>query len=270
MNRLGIGMAACAVLFLSACGPPSSTSADARKWKIAVPDESAGLIVEYLIHEKGVNCTVVTGAIAVYPIKDCCTANMEWALSSGELDMAIMCPDAAARLIQKDARFAILGPCMINSDVIILAPAAPITGLRIAVSHRRHFQRQMVYSAFGSGSRPVPMLHAGVAFAYAKGVVDGAVMDALKGFYLKGKMIQPGETGRDWTTYVFVVKKAFQQTPDFKDFMAVLKDAVHELNQPTQLRQALKKYRKTELTDEMAEQWKILNIKFVHPFDSRP
>jgi len=72
------------------------------------------------------------------------------------------------------------------------------------------------------------------------------------------------------TNDVFVVKKAFQQTPVFKNFMAVLKDAVLELNQPASLKQSLKKYRKTELTDEMAEQWKTLNIKFVHPFDSRP
>jgi len=265
-----IGVAVCVVLFISSCDPSSSAPVNTGKWKIGVPDESAGLIVDYLIHEKKVNCTVVTGAIAVYPIKDCCTANMEWALGSGELDMAILCPEAAARLIQKDARFVVLGPCMINSDIIVLAPEAPITGLRIAVSHRRHFQRQMVYAAFGPDSRPVPMLQAGVAFAYAKGVVDGAVMDVLKGFYLKGKMIQPGETDRDWTTCVFVVKKAFQQTLDFKNFMVVLKDAVHDLNQPMPLRQALRKYRKTELTDEMAEQWKTLNIKFVHPFDSRP
>ena len=269
MTKWGIGIVVC-VLFLSACGAPSSIPADAGKWKIGVPDESAGLIVDYLIHEKGVNCALVTSDIAVYPIKDCCTASMEWALGSGELDMAIMCPEAADRLIQKDARFTILGPCMINSDIIVLAPAAPKTGLRIAVSHRRHFQRQMVYSTFGPDSRPVPMLQAGVAFAYTKGAVDGAVMDVLKGFYLKEKMIQAGENGREWTTYVFVVKKAFQQTPVFKNFMAVLKDAVPELNQPASLKQALKQYRKTELTDEMAEQWKTLNIKFVHPFDSRP
>lgn len=152
---------------------------------IGVSDDSAGLIIKYLVNEKKLQAAAIPGWFEAYPIKDCCTSTTEWALSSGALDIAVMCPDSAARLIQKDFRYEIIGPLMVNSDIIVVK-SDHVPG-KIAVSQKRTYQEQLVRSKFGNGTKAVPMLSAGVPYAYENNVVDGAVVDILKGINLKGR-----------------------------------------------------------------------------------
>ena len=143
---------------------------------MGIPDGSAGLLARYVLSEKMGTHAIQTVRFEPYTLYDCCASATQYAMGSGRLDIAIMCTEAARELIARDRRFAIAGPVMMNSDIFITRPNADLHQPAIGVSQKREFQRQMVLKRFGAKSRAVPMLHAAVPFAYARGVVEGAVI----------------------------------------------------------------------------------------------
>ena len=233
------------------------------KINIGAPYDSGGMIIHYLITAKKFQVAKVMDDFAMYPINDCCTSTSEWALSTDELDIALLCPDAAKELVEKDRRFEIAGPALVNSDVIVITPG--IKPQRVSFSQKRNYQKELVSRKFGPECAAVPMLSAAVPYALGKKAVDGAVVDILKGILLKGEKISSAGKDSDLVTYVLVVRKDFRKDPLYPRFMALLKEAVDELNTPGVLIKEVKEFKKIDLTVPEVEQWGQLKIRYVFP-----
>ncbi len=235
------------------------------KLKIGIPDSTGGLIFQYVLLEKMSKGSVVFQEMSAYPIKDCCTTTSEWALSSGSLQMAVMCPDSAQRLVKKDPRYEILGPCALNTDIMILRNKFGVAAKKIAVSQGRDFQKTLVRKLLGEKAISVPVMTSAIPYAYAKGVVDGAVIDILKGFQLQGEMIPSSKPGENLVTYVLVIRKAFKENSLYQKFFNSYKEALDELNNKEVLHNVVMKYGKVELTEERLKKWKEMKVRFILP-----
>ena len=232
---------------------------------MGIPDGSAGLLARYVLSEKMGTHAIQTVGFEPYTLYDCCASATQYAMGSGRLDIAIMCTEAARELVARDRRFEIAGPVMMNSDIFITRPNADLHEPAIGVSQKREFQRQMVLKRFGAKSRAVPMLHAAVPFAYARGVVEGAVLDITKAFNLEGEFTSAAANGQDVCTYVMVTKKSLQGSSQYQYFLAVYGQAVLEMNDPNNLLRLLQTYVSADITIGDIEKWTKMNVRFTCP-----
>ena len=237
--------------------------------RVGIPDGSAGLIARYVLAEKMDKSGIQSVRFEACTLYDCCASSSQYAMSSGRLDLAIMCSDAARTLVDKDRRYEIVGPVMKNSDIFIVREDVDAGEPVIAVSQKRRFQQDMVARRFGKRSRPEPMLHAAVPFAYARGVVHGAVMDIAKAFYLDGVFLCASVNDTDIRTYVLVGKKTLNGGRQWQRFLESYNEAVEEMQDPERLLVLLKRYVSNQMTMGEVEIWKKLNVGFMSPLNCR-
>lgn len=255
---LFLAMAACIGFLLG-----KSEEAIAPRMRIGVPDDSGGLPVHYLLRGGRFPGAAAASAYKTFPMRDCCAAISEWAFSADEVDMAVMCPDAAARLTEKDPRFEVVGPCVLNSDVIIIHPGRRPG--RIGIAQKRRTQERLVAGAFGPDCAAVPMLPAALLYAYERGAADGVVIDVLKGAAVRGERVFARSSEADSVTYVLAVKRSLKSDPLYSAFMDAWSRAVEELGKMDVLAREIQLYKGVRWTDREIQEWKDLRTRFVFP-----
>ena len=230
--------------------------------RIAVPDDSGGLIVHYILKEKKLGAITALCSIESIPVRDCCAAVFESAIASSAVDAAVMCPDAAARLIERDPRFEIAGPCVLNSDVVVCRAGSDPK--RIGVAQRRKFQAEWVNGLFGPGCAVEPMIPAALPYAYEKRAVDGVVIDAIKAEPLEGLRVGVRKGG-DTVTYVLAVAGKFKASPLYAQLLDAWARAVAELRDPAALAREIEEYSGHKWTDRDLAEFKNSGVTFVLP-----
>ncbi len=228
--------------------------------KIGVSDDSSGLIIDYLIRNKGLKDISTKKEFQSYSIKDCCSNTASWALSSQLLDVAIMCPDSAENLVKKDNRFEVLGPCILNSDIFIVkSQDAPKS---FGMSQNRNGQERMVKDKYGDKTILIPMLTISLPYALEKESIDGIVIDSVKGFFVKGNKIS-SFNNKDNVSYVLVVSKKFKKDKRYEKFLKAFKESIDELNNINIFVEEFSKYKNVKVSKEEVNLWNQLKMKFV-------
>ncbi|OPX90861.1 MAG: hypothetical protein A4E53_00799 [Pelotomaculum sp. PtaB.Bin104] len=252
-------MTVAALLLAAGCTASLQREDNSGKVKIGAPDDAGGMIVHYLVNEKGYGGAVLQNNFELYPVKDCCTSTAQWALTTNLYDLAVMCPDASASLIEKDSRFEIVGPCLVNSDIVVLKTGLPPQ--KIGVAQSRTHQTQIVAEHFGCAA--APMLPSAIPYAYEKNAVDGVVVDALRGLTMTGDKLPATAGAAGHITYVLVVNKSFKEDTRYQEFLRLFQESVNELNQPETLIEEIRKYKNIDFTRKEVELWSRLGIKYV-------
>lgn len=237
---------------------------------IGIPDGAAGLLARYVLDEK-MGTTAIRGIrFEAYTLYDCCASASQYAMGSGHLDAAIVCPDTARELVEKGDSFEITGPVMMNSDIFITRLDPGLSRQQIAISQKRSFQREMVTQRFGAAGKAVPMFHGAVPFAFARGVVQGAVLDITKALPLQGEIASAVTDGHEVCTYVMVNKKEIRNTDGFRRFLADYEKAVLEMDDAENLLRLMQTYVSANTTRGDVVQWKKMNVRFICPFSYLP
>jgi len=227
-------------------------------FNIGVPDDSASYIFRYMIEEKKLDGQLST-MLGVYPIKDCCTSTSEWALSTDNLDMSVICPDAARRLLEKDERYVILGPCMINSDILVLHNESSVK--RVGITQNRDYQAELIRQCMDNNVEVCPMLSYALPYAYHEEKIDGVVVDVSAALRMEGRK-EALRQGRDTVTYVLVVRKDYLQDASFRDFVNHYNQMLTELENEEQLQRIVNKYAGYTCTGKEASEWKRMNVRY--------
>jgi hypothetical protein len=243
----------------------SGKRVDGTILQVGIPDGAAGLVTNYVLQEKMRLPAIKSVRFEPYTLYDCCAGAAQYALGSGHLDIAILCPDAAQALVVKDRRFEIAGPVMVNSDIFIIRKGADLHAPVIGVSQKRACQQQMVTRHFGQHSSVIPMLHTAVPFAYARGIVQGAVVDIVTALSLEGALVTAADQGHDICTSVLVVKKSLKDNKHYQHFLAQYTLAVREMEDQTNLLRLLQTYVSAQITSGDVETWKKMNVRFTDP-----
>jgi hypothetical protein len=261
MKKVFAAIAAAVLLLLAAFSAFPQREENNGKVRIGAPDDTGGMIIHYLVNEKGYGDAETQCDFEMYSVKDCCASTSQWALSTNQYDLAVMCPDAAASLLEKDGRFEIVSPCLVNSDIVVVRPG--VIPQKIGVAQNRSHQEQIAAGVFGRECATAPMLPAAIPYAYEKKAVDGMVVDALRGFAMAGEKIPAPAVPGGHVTYVLVVNKSFKDDLRYSEFITLFQVSVEELNNPDVLIGEIRKYKNIDFTREEVEQWNRLGIRHV-------
>jgi hypothetical protein len=248
------------LLICTGCQPahPSDTSLI----KIGSPDGAGGLLAAYAVSRMDTAARTVP-LIENEPIQDCCSSYAQWALSSGSVDAAIVCIDAADSLVEKDDRYSIIGPCLANSDQLIVKDPAKVQTVGIAQNHQ--YREDLVRKVLGPQCRVKLLLATALTYAYTGGSVDGVVIDVAEAFRLSGVRLDTRRDSGDLVTYVLVASKNFRESSAFDPFITVFREAAAELNDPAKLQQAMLSYSRHSFEEKEADRWIQTGIRFMAP-----
>ena len=86
---------------------PFSPRDEMKGLRIACNNDAAGLLIEHLASENSTALRVVE--MSYQQLQDCCSSQTEFALSAGNFDPAVLCPDSANKLIESGQPYHILG-----------------------------------------------------------------------------------------------------------------------------------------------------------------
>ena len=106
--------------------------------RIACNDDAAGLLIKYLAGQDSSTLEVVN--MSYQQLQDCCSSQTELALSAGNFDMAVLCPDSAEKLISSGQPFQVLGTIVING--IVLVSNEDIVPQTVGYMNAREFQKR--------------------------------------------------------------------------------------------------------------------------------
>jgi hypothetical protein len=270
VNRrfIGIGFAGVAFILTVFAVGLASNREEGESHRIGVPDGAAGLLARYVLQEKLGTHPVKAVHFEPHTLYDCCASTTQYALGSGHLDIAIMCPDAARALVAKDKRFGVIGPVMINSDVLITRADVDLQQPTIGISDKRVLHKKMVAERFGEKGRTAPMLHSAVPFAYARGAIQGAIVDITKVLQLAGDLDNAGARGQNIYTYVMVSKKSLQKSRQYSLFLEKYGQAVEEMDDPGNLLKMLQAYESPNISMGDVLKWQKMNVHFTNPLHS--
>ncbi len=226
---------------------------------VAVPDDLCGLLAVHMAEVEQIPDAQYMQEL--FPVMDCCSTTTEWALSSDRIDAAWLCPDAACNLLAKDNRFEIIGPALVNSQILVVRHG--IEPVRIAYSHKREYLRELICKHYGSGCKAIPVMPAALPYIYEKGEVDGIVIDVMKAMPLKGEYIRLSENSNDVVTYVLVVNRDFLGSEKYRAFIDALIKTSKALNNSDVLTATLGKEK--NIIPFYVEQILSLGVRFIPP-----
>lgn len=232
--------------------------------RIGVPDDSGGLVLQVMGRGEGDGGSVQVVPFEPHRFKDCCSSSSEWALSSDELDGAVLCPDAAQRLVQRDGRFQVAGPCVMNSDAYVTrGDTAPG---KVGVAHKREYQGTLVRGRFGPGCDTLSLLPSSLPFALARGLVDGIVVDGLKAIAIPSPRRVTPLSGERNVTYVLVTRRSLHENPAAGGFIGAYSCGARALNDPDSLAWWIGRLKGVTWSEREIQEWKSLNVQFVSPW----
>lgn len=251
-------MAALASLLLSAsCAGQADNGSQI---KIGVPPGASLVLAGYVANQMGIN-SGATPTLDIESFPDCCSANIQLALSSLKIDAALMCPDAAEALVVRDDRYSIVGPCLANSDILVLR-GDPGTAKKIGISQNHNYQKDIVNRILGPGLETSSMSYASLSPAYDREDVDGVVIDIEGALLLTGTRLSVGGSLGDVVTYELVVRK---DLPGLERLIGAFAAAATTLNDPVNLQAAITSYGQFPVSGGEATQWIQQNILFLRP-----
>jgi hypothetical protein len=191
---------------------------------------------------------------------DCCSSTAKWALSSRSLDAAILCPDEARSLVERDNGYEIVGPCLANSVVAVVRNVSEIT--RVGIAQNRGYQETIARALFGDEVSVRPMLAQALAGAYARQAVDAVIVDIDQAYRLQGRKISVKTGKEDVVTYVLVARKDMRE---LESLVRVFASAAEELNEEGDLRRAIESWREDPVSMEEAGDWLRGGVHFMAP-----
>lgn len=183
---------------------------------------------------------------------------MQWALSSEQIDMVIICKEATKKFVDYDKNFEIVDDVVQNSYVFLIKNE---NIKKVGVTQNRNYQIDLVKEYY-KNAEEVPFISGGLAYALESDKVDAIVIDSIKALSLKGKNFSTA-TNKDYDTYVMVVNKSFKESKLYNQFIKLYNQSVKELNDENLFKKELEKYTDTEISKEDLGEFKKWKLKFL-------
>jgi hypothetical protein len=248
------------VVLLSCTGCHNTAPTEILPVKIGSPQGAGGLLVACAAAKMETK-TEISPVTEVFSLQDCCSSYAQWALSSRSVDAAVVCIDAARTLVENDQHYSIVGPCLANSDILVVRNPAQV--LTMGISQNHEYQEKLVRQVVGMNCQIKQILPTALAYVYTRGEVDGVVMDIEEALRLPGIRLKKPDNIDSLVTYVLVASREFQARPAFSRLKAAFQEAASELNNDNDLQQAMVTYSLYPSEGNEAVQWIQMGIRFM-------
>lgn len=236
-----------------------------RVLKLGVSEGAPEIISDYLLEHHSLAVETVSLPLPAVPLMevqafpDCCSNSTQMALGAGEVDMAVLCSDAAAALINNDPHYQEIGTWIAGSDVLVSRAGQPVR--TAAFASGRNYQEAMIRATLGDDCVLQPLMPSAIAYALERGEIDAGIMDAVKARQLPdGFAIQP-LAEHSANRYVLVAHGDIIDTAAFAAFMEAWKQSAADLQDPQVLETAVESMDTAKSERKEGELWSQLNVK---------
>lgn len=224
---------------------------------VAYGDDIAGLIVQKALADLPAE-RAEFGLDAVN-MGDCCGSNAQFALSTGEVDVAILCPDAVTDLEEAGKQYTVLGELVYDGNVLVTRTDSPGELAVIGYMNGRDEQRALLETVFGGGAALEPMFASALPYALENKAVDAIMLDVSLAIQLDypTRSISEGEV-----TSVVIARNDLVSDPRLQTLVAACNAAVEELRDEDRLIEMLCEHLETNSTEEVSDFWKTVTVRF--------
>jgi hypothetical protein len=225
---------------------------------IVYNDDAAGLIMRYTAESETLNLQAVN--MDYRQLRDCCGSQADILLSSNAYDMAILCPDAAGRLIAAGRPYVNGGAIIFNANVLtVLREKMGAPFVSIGYMNVRESQVATLRAMFGEKPLLKPVIPSALPYALERKAVDAAVMDITAALRLDAEYMPLKD---DNPASVLVVHEKFYQSPLYDRFVEEYNAAVKRLRDPKTLQNLLESYYQKENCEEEVFIWQKMKISW--------
>ena len=246
---------AAALAWFIRAGAPSRAQEDALV--IAYGDDIAGLVVQKALADLPAERADI--GLDTVNMGDCCGSNAQFALSTGEVDVAILCPDAMNDLKEVEDLYIELGQLVYDGNVLVTRPDSPEDLKVIGYMNGRDEQRVLLEETYGQGVDLQPMFASALPYALENKAVDAIMLDVS----LAAKLNYPTRPISDGVvTTIMIVREALVSDPRLQALIEAYNAAVAELQEEEAVIQMLCDYLETEDTKEVSAFWKTVTVRF--------
>jgi len=216
-----------------------------------------GMLVNFaLTNNKSFTVKTTTDEMSTYPMMDCCSSNSTWSLTSGELDAAVLCPDAAENFLAANKDFILAGPLTYDTEVLVVANPRLKT---IGYSNGQERQKENLIAVYGDDPEYVPIIATSLPYALSTGQIDAAVLDIGTAIWLDYTLVPL--KGEEPTT-VLVVQKDFYASATYENMLEAIENARVALNNFEAFQEAMRFLSTEEVGRKEYEKWLSLGIRF--------
>ena len=252
---LAVIVIAAALAWLSHAGAPSQN--EEAPLVVAYGDDIAGVIIQKALSDLPAERADL-GLDAVN-MGDCCGSNAQFALSTGEVDVAILCPDAVIDLAEAGNQYVQLGELVYDGNVLVTRPDSPEQLAVIGYMNGRDEQQVLLEAVYGKNVRLEPMFASALPYALENKAVDAIMLDASLAIKLNypTRSISSGEV-----TSVMIAREELVSDPRLQALIAAYNETVAALQDEEYLIEMLCDYLETEDTKEVSDFWKTVTVQF--------
>lgn len=224
---------------------------------IAYGDDIAGIILQKALKDLPAERADI-GMDAIN-MGDCCGSNAQFALSTGQVDVAVLCPDAVQDLAETGKQYTVLGELVYDGNVLVTRPDSPDTLAVIGYMNGRDEQRELLESVYGQEVDLQPMFASALPYALENKAVDAIMLDASLALKLNypTKSISSGEV-----TSVVIVQDDLLSDPRLEELVTACNETVGKLSDEAVLIDMLCEYLETDNQKEVADFWKSVTVQF--------
>ena len=224
---------------------------------IAYGDDIAGIILQKALKDLPAERADI-GMDAIN-MGDCCGSNAQFALSTGQVDVAVLCPDAMKDLAETGKQYAVLGELVYDGNVLVTRPDSPDTLAVIGYMNGRDEQRDLLEEVYGQEVDLQPMFASALPYALENKAVDAIMLDASLALKLNypTKSISSGEV-----TSVVIVQNDLLSDPRLEELVTACNETVGKLSDEAVLIDMLCEYLETDNQKEVADFWKSVTVQF--------
>lgn len=224
---------------------------------IAYGDDIAGIILQKALKDLPAERADI-GMDAIN-MGDCCGSNAQFALSTGQVDVAVLCPDAVQDLAETGKQYTVLGELVYDGNVLVTRPDSPDTLAVIGYMNGRDEQRDLLEEVYGQEVDLQPMFASALPYALENKAVDAIMLDASLALKLNypTKSISSGEV-----TSVVIVQDDLLSDPRLEELVTACNETVGKLSDEAVLIDMLCEYLETDNQKEVADFWKSVTVQF--------
>lgn len=225
---------------------------------IAYGEDLASLIIKS-IENSNADIKLESKDISYINIGDCCGSNAQFAFATGEVDAAILCPDAVSYLEDLGKGYVVVGNVLYDSDVFIYSDKIEKVK-KIAYMNKRYYQRDLMEEKFDSEKEYIPIIPSGIPYAMTTGAIDAACVDVMNYLELNYDCMQ---LSKNRVTQVLVVKKELFNDERYKRFVDMYNDVATKMNTDKEyLYDIIAKNVTNKTKEEIIDKWKRLQVQF--------
>lgn len=224
---------------------------------IAYGDDIAGIILQKALQDLPAERADI--GLDAINMGDCCGSNAQFALSTGQVDVAVLCPDAMLDLKEAGKQYTVLGELVYDGNVLVTRPDSPAQLKVIGYMNGRDEQRDLLEQVYGKEVDLQPMFASALPYALENKAVDAIMLDAA----LALKLNYPARSiSEGMATSVVIVQSELLSDPRLEALISACNETVEAIADEETLVEMLCNYLETENKKEVAAFWKSVTVQF--------